>query len=220
MADGGKTDKRNELKSEIAQGKPRDKDGHFVKAEKGAKDEKSQNPVLRFFNHDGADYQSGTGERKDDLIDLRIHNPLKRITELLEDIKRQKAFNFTVKGSLGIMGVFLTLSLFGIFGGGQVLCEKGTQVEIGVIRQLSFLREDPSESIPVLSQIVDYFSPRQKRPLFVLVGADESVLQIPYSRNVDLAGFANYRVIATGSLNACSNTLTITDQSAIEAYIK
>jgi len=36
--------------------------------------------------------------------------------ELLQDIKKQKAFSFTLKGSLGIAGVALALGMFGIFG--------------------------------------------------------------------------------------------------------
>lgn len=226
MSEYKESEETRELKSEIAKDKPRDEEGHFIHTEQpsGAHptDNAAVNPISKFFSE-----HTHYSKSQDDLIDLHVGNPLKRITLLLEDIKRQKAFNFTVKGSLGIMGVFLTLSIFGIFGGGQILCEKGTQVEIGTIRQLQVTLEDPSTGIPVLAQILDYFRPVQKRPKFVLIKSDKTVIQLPYSRNVDLTKFTNpvfpqlgQEVIITGNYNSCSQTLTVKDPSAIEPYNK
>lgn len=125
------------------------------------------------------------------------------------------------------MGVFLTLSVFGIFGGGQIFCDKGTQVEIGTIRQLQILEEDPSSGIPVISQILDYFKSRQKRQKFVLIKGDDTVIQLPFSIRVDLTKYTNpvypqlgQKVIAAGNYNSCSQTLTIKDPYAIEPYNK
>ncbi len=221
------SEETRELKSEIAQQKLRDEEGHFVHTEQPtgsfeSNEKPAGNPISKFFSE-----HTHYSKSQDDLIDLHVGNPLRRIALLLEDIKRQKAFNFTLKGSLGIMGVLLTLSVFGIFGGGQVLCERGTQVEIGTVRQLQIVEEDPSTGIPVLAQILDYFRPVQKRPKFVLIKNDESVIQLPYSRNVDLTKFTNpispdlgQKVIATGNYNSCSQTLTVKNPLAVEPYNK
>ena len=199
-----------------------DSQAKAVKDEERNKEEEPGNHISKFFSD-----HTHVSKAKDALIDLRIGNPLKRITELLEDIKRQKAFNFTLKGSLGIMGVFLTLSIFGIFGGGQILCDKGTQVEIGTIRQLQVLEEDSSSKIPVLSQILDYFTIKQKRFKYILIKSDDKVIQLPYSIRVDLAKFTNpinpqlnQKVIATGNYDSCSGTLTIKDPASIEFFNK
>lgn len=227
MSDYKESEETRELKSEIAQQKPRDEEGHFIHTDQTqpsseASAKADQNPISKFFSE-----HTHYSKSQDDLIDLHIGNPLRRIALLLEDIKRQKAFNFTVKGSLGIMGVILTLSIFGIFGGGQILCDRGTQVEIGTVRQLQITQEDPSSGIPVLSQILDYFRPKQMRPKFVLIKNDETVIQLPYSNKVDFAGFTNpvfpqisEKVIATGNYNSCSQTLTIKSPSALEPYNK
>lgn len=225
MSEYKENEETRELKSDIAQQKPRDEEGHFVHAEQPTPEasiKTDQNPISKFFSE-----HTHYSKSQDDLIDLHIGNPLKKIAELLEDIKRQKAFNFTLKGSLGIMGALLTLSVFGIFGGGQVLCDRGTQVEIGTIRQLQIFQEDPSSGIPVLSQMLDYFRPQQSRPKFVLIKNDDTVIQLPYSRNVDLTKFTNpvypelgQKVVATGNYNSCSQTLTIKDPSALEPYSK
>lgn len=139
---------------EIARTETRDNQGHFVKAGQPQTSQESPtnaptgspetqakpagNAIWRFF----AKY-ANSSKSQDDLIDAHIGNPFVKIMTLLEEIKRQKAFNFTLKGSLGIMGVVLTLSVFGIFGGGQILCDRGTQVEIGTVRQLQVSQEDP-----------------------------------------------------------------------------
>ncbi|MDO8658298.1 MAG: hypothetical protein Q7K55_06155 [Candidatus Levybacteria bacterium] len=78
----------------------------------------------------------GKTEDKDTLIDVHVNNPLKRIVELLQDIKKQKVFSFSVKGSLGIAGIALVLTGIGIFGGTEAFCSKGAQSHIGTIKAL------------------------------------------------------------------------------------
>src|SRR5438046_1279755 len=73
----------------------------------------------------------------DDILDVHIGNPLYKITKLLEEIKKQKAFSFTLKGSLGIAGVVLAFTFLGVLGAGNVLCSKGVQSEIGVVQILN-----------------------------------------------------------------------------------
>ena len=82
------------------------------------------------------------------LVDVHVNNPLKKVIALLEEIKKQKAFSFTLKGSLGIMGVFLALSVFGIFGGGKLLCDKGLQTKVGELRVLQLTEEATDPDVP------------------------------------------------------------------------
>jgi len=48
---------------------------------------------------------TGNYKGEDDILDIHIGNPFRRIIALLEDLKKQKAFSFTLKGSLGIAGL-------------------------------------------------------------------------------------------------------------------
>jgi hypothetical protein len=115
---------------------------------------------------------------KDELLDIHVGNPLRRITELLEDIKKQKAFSFTLRGSLGIMGVALAFSTFGIFGGSKLLCDKGTQSYIGTVKQLTYTEEG---DYPFLTKLSDAYS--------ILIGGRPSekpttrlILHLPHPR--------------------------------------
>lgn len=208
----------SELKSEIAQHKPRDEEGHFIHAERSEVPSAAEgsNPISKFFSE-----HTHYSKSQDDLLDIHVGNPLRRITKLLEDIKKQKAFSFTLKGSLGIMGVFLALSVFGIFGGGKILCDKGVRTEIGTVKMLQVMDES-FPSIPIFSQILSAveWTPKQMHNKTVLIKNDETVIRLPYSRNVDFAKYTGYPVIATGNYDSCSQTLSVTNPGAMEMYVK
>lgn len=207
----------SEAKSEIAQEKPRDEEGHFIHVEPPKDPERPLSPQEKVAKYFGA--HTTYDKSQDDILDVHVGNPLRKITQLLEEIKKQKAFSFTLKGSLGIAGVALALGVFGIMGAGNLLCEKGVQKEIGVMKVLNVQEEDPA-SVPFLSGFIDFFAPRQKHNSVVLVKNDESVISIPYSKNVNFAQYANYPVIATGNYDSCGQSLKVNEASAVEIYLR
>lgn len=158
-------------------------------------------------------------KNKDDLLDVHIGNPLRRITELLEEIKRQKAFSFTLKGSLGIAGVALALGVFGILGGGRILCDKGIQTQLGTIKMLA-VQEKELDGLPIISNILDWFNPKPTYNRTILIREDNSAIRLPYSREVNLSQYNNLGVITTGNYDSCAQTLTIKDPTAVEIYNK
>lgn len=201
------------LKSEVASSKPRDEKGKFIKIPNVVP---SKNVVENFLLSHTGNYKN-----QDDLLDIKIGNPLGKIVKLLEEIKRQKAFSFTVKGSLGIAGVVLTLSIFGIFGGSQMLCEKGIQSHVGVIKVLEY-REIYQKRVPVLSYFLDLVSPpvKQIKNRIVLIKYDSNTIYLPFSESIDITKFANLPVIITGNYNACSQTLAVNDSNSIEVFAR
>jgi len=212
-----KTRKKTPKKSAAAKTKIRDQEGHFLSEEEAIKylqDQKNAAKILRDNIHKAS---NGHEDSDDDLLDIHVGNPLEKITKLLEDLKKQQSFSFTLKGSLGIMGVFLTLSIFGVLGGGQVLCDKGTQSQIGTIKTLQILEKD-SKDIPYIQNLIDYFRPKVERNRIVLIKSDYSAVTLPYSRFVDLKQYENAVVIATGHLDSCSQKLTIKDPKAVELF--
>lgn len=169
-----------------------------------------KDPISKFFKEN-----TKYSKNNDDLIDIHVGNPLQRIITLLEEIKKQKAFSFTLKGSLGIMGVFLTLSVFGVFGGGKILCDKGSQSHIGIVRILQIEDTIPSQ-IPLLDPFLEYFAPKQKHKRSILIKNDSSIVKLSYVRNLDFNKFTNLPVIATGNYDSCSQTLSLEDNKGME----
>lgn len=200
----------DKLKSEATTSKPRDEKGHFI----SVPDYKTaKNPLEKFLLSHTGNYKD-----QDDLLDIRIGNPLRRVVELLEDIKKQKAFSFTLKGSLGIAGVVLVLSVFGLFGGSKIICDKGIQSQIGTVRVLNY-REIYSDSIPFVDYVLDFFAPAQKliKNRVVLVNNDQTIY-LPFTKEVDFKKYSDLAVLVTGNYNSCSKTLILSDPSAIEIY--
>lgn len=202
---------KDKLKSEVTSSRPRDEKGHFIKIEDSSF---AKNPLEKFL-------LSHTGNYKDqeDLLDIRIGNPLGRIINLLEEIKNQKAFSFSIKGSLGIAGVFLVVSMFGIFGGGKILCDKGTQSHIGMVKILE-AREIYTKPVPVISYLLELVAPSQKqiKKRMILINNEYQTINLPFSEEIDIAKFDNYSVIATGDYNSCTKTLLVEDSSSIQIF--
>ncbi|MEK7605330.1 MAG: hypothetical protein AAB478_02275 [Patescibacteria group bacterium] len=198
---------------------PHDSHGHFIHKFPTPPKPGSQPSLTEklFPTHVSVDHKV----TQDALLDVHIGNPLRRITQLLEEIKRQKAFSFTLKGSLGIMGVALALSVFGFFGSSKVLCDKGTQTLSGTIKSLSVM--DRPAQIPVLSTVINsanYLLFHKGWPTgtkrYVLVDLkDASTIGLQASES-DLNSFLNQVVYITGGYDSCSRVLKVTQPHAIE----
>lgn len=156
---------------------------------------------------------------QDDLLDIHVGNPLRRITQVLEEIKKQKAFSFTLRGSLGVMGVALVLGTFGVFGGEKMLCNKGMQSKIGMVKVLQASDIEKSDLF-LVGNIVDWmgtFSGKTKtRPRILLIERDGGTVSLPYTSKVDIESYSNQGVIATGDYDSCSETLKVTSTTGIE----
>ncbi|HVZ12076.1 MAG TPA: hypothetical protein VG965_03520 [Patescibacteria group bacterium] len=152
----------------------------------------------------------------DDLVDIHVGNPLHKIVLLLEEIKKQKAFSFTLKGSLGIAGVALAIGLFGVLGGGQILCEKGTQTLTGKIQVLNYMDYEKSD-IPFIGDYIDLVTKPAMHNRAVLIRDDETTVRIPYDRHLpDLRQYVYLKTLVTGAYNSCDQTITLSDPASIE----
>ena len=161
----------------------------------------------------------------DTLINVHIGNPLRRITELLEEIKKQKAFSFTLKGSIGIMGVALALSFLGFFGTTHALCDKGVQTHKGVVKVLKVTDAEPDHVVAKIQRIIKYFSTflspddnTSPRYRYILELSDNTTIHLNRGRDASFTPFKDKAVYATGNYDSCSKQLTIQTPEAIEEY--
>lgn len=228
---------------DVASKMERDEHGHFNKKAEESSNPSSSSSPRRSSSEGGSKpsdpsrlaflksiFPTGTSFTKDadedTLIDVHVNNPLKRIVDLLQDIKRQKVFSFSLKGSLGLAGVALVLTGIGVFGGSQAFCTKGIQSHIGTIKVLQTQEEVTQSSIPIVSQIPLISQIAQKvlpsqtisRNRVILVKSDNTTIHLIPSRNFSLAEFTNLPVIATGDYNSCSQTLSLKDKNDIEIF--
>ncbi len=203
---------------QTAQQMPRDNEGHFAKKPTPStinNEPSTMNPVSKFLS-DHTTYS----KNQDDLLNIHIGNPLRKLVSLLEDIKKQKAFSFTLKGSLGLVGVVVALSLFGIFGTDKLFCNKGIQSQVGVIKVLNF-KEERSNSFLSQVPILNTLYPIPNTAIInriVLVKKDDSVIKLENIKSEEVTKFSTLRVIVTGNYDSCSESLKIPDTKSIELY--
>jgi hypothetical protein len=160
---------------------------------------------------------------EDTLLDIKIGNPLRKITKLLEDIKKQKAFSFTVKGSLGVAGIVMVLTTFGIFGGTKAFCSKGIQSHIGTVRELQMV-DTPERSYIIERAMVVWDAitgndfTRKYRQKMVLIKDNNDVLTIKERIDgLQLTRFSGM-VLVTGDYDSCAHTVTVKDINGVESY--
>lgn len=196
-------DRDKNLKSEAAKEKPRDAHGHFIKDVKDAVEKVTE------FSHKASDDEK--------LVKVEVNDPLAKIYRLLEQLKQQKAFAFNLKGSLGLAGIAVTLSIFGLFGGSKVLCDKGIQTQIGTVRILNSLEPEPS-GVPLIGFVVDFLrgtlGTQTAHNRIVLELEDTSTIYLPRTK-ASPQTFKDQLIYATGQYDNCSKVLKV---NSIEAY--
>lgn len=180
----------------------------------GAGAEKRSNPLTSFI-HDNSRVKKS---QDDELIDIHIGNPLRKITKLLEDIKQQKAFSFTLKGSLGIMGIAVVLGTFGIMGGTRAFCEKGIQTRIGKITSLTYedsLKPNLFSYFPFLED----FAGGKTEKRTVLIEEDRSVLKLIFKNHFSAIALSyNTDYFVTGSYDSCTQSITLENPNSLQPY--
>jgi len=178
----------------------RDAKGHFAKS----------SPTAKFLN--GLVSSSSNVSNDQTLVDIHVNNPLHKIVELLQDIKTQKAFSFTLKGSVGLAGIAVAFAVVGVFGSNKILCDKGVQSVAGTVRILQ-VGEPSSQSQPLLNRIKALLGiatlSKETGSKRVILITNSNTIHLVFSRQSDAAAYANLSVIATGQYNTCNQELTV-----------
>lgn len=176
--------------------------------------EKRSNPLMSLL-HDNSRVRKA---QDDELIDIHIGNPLRKITKLLEEIKQQKAFSFTLKGTLGVMGIAVVLGTFGVLGGSRAFCEKGIQTRIGKINTLNYedaLKPNLFSYIPLLEAFIG----EKTNNRTVLIGSDNSVLRIVFKNHFSkTALIQSSEYLITGPFDSCSQSITVESSQSIQPF--
>ena len=144
------------------------------------------------------------------LVDVKVNNPLHKIVELLQDIKKQKAFSFTLKGSVGIMGVSAIVLGTGAFGGSRILCNKGSQTKIGVVRVLSVTQTAQDHPLRAkIGEIIGRSYKTETTKAVILMDANKETMNLVSKRKGFAEGFEGQEVMVTGQYNACMQELSV-----------
>lgn len=187
---------------------PQDEHGHFVSKDPGQK--------MGGLLH--------TSEIDDEstLVDLRVANPLHRITKLLQDIKSHQSTTISMRFTIPLIALPIVLFVAFQLGRAQTSCSPIFATQVGTVRLLSI--EVPQEKTSWFGEVFNYlpgtFKP-QKTVIFthenraVLLTVDGQTLTLLPAPGIQLAGFNNQNVLVTGNYSACNKAITLDNPANI-----
>lgn len=158
---------------------------------------------------------SSIKETTDDetILDIKVHNPLKRIAKLLEDIKRHQTTTISLRFTIPLIALPVVLFVVFQIGRAQSLCAQTFTTQRGMIQVVSL--KVPAKSPSPLQLVLSFF-PAIPKPTTDLVDQDRAILltnseviHIVHSSDLDLMPFRGESVLLTGNYSACTRSMTL-----------
>lgn len=205
------------MKAAIAVKRVRDANGHFIKSD-----------LINVAENKTADDEA--------LVDVKITNPLRKITAILRQIKNKQStvvdFKFTIP--LVALPLFMLLA-FSLGKAGGVACGGNTQTKIGLLYTLQASNTNQSTglftktkqtvaaNLPFLAPLLTTNeSPRGEagqRPTTnhqILIQRDNTAITIENPKNVQLTSYNTRQVFVTGKVNTCESTIEVQNDSDVQ----
>lgn len=151
------------------------------------------------------------------ILDIKVHNPLKRITQLLQDLKKHQTTTVSLRFTIPLIALPIVLFVAFQIGRAQTLCAQTFTTQAGTIQVLQV--KVPRTAPTALSLVLSFF-PSVPQPTADLVDQERAILLLPTSevvhiihpRTVDVTPFVGQSVLLTGNYSACTRSITLDHQ--------
>lgn len=166
-------------------------------------------------------------ETEDDstLIDIKVTNPLKRIYELLQDIKKHQSTTFSLRFTIPLIALPIFLFVAFQLGRSSYVCTQEFTSKKGIIkitkvdiptRQDGFLtRLWNNLGAPVISSMSSNYVTEERMLLDNQTG---SIIQVISAKAIDVQKYKDQAVIITGTYSSCTETITLNSENNITLY--
>lgn len=151
------------------------------------------------------------------ILDIKVHNPLKKITQLLQDLKKHQTTTVSLRFTIPLIALPIVLFVAFQIGRAQTLCAQTFTTQAGTIQVLQV--KVPRTAPTALSLVLSFF-PSVPQPTADLVDQERAILLLPTSevvhiihpRTVDVVPFVGQSVLLTGNYSACTRSITLDHQ--------
>ena len=166
-------------------------------------------------------------ETEDDatLIDIKVTNPLKRIYELLQDIKKHQSTTFSLRFTIPLIALPIFLLVAFHLGRGSYVCTQEFTSKKGIIKIVNI-------DVPVVNE--NFFS-----NLWVKLGLPDTdgtstlyttndrvlldsqtgeIVQVLTAKAIDINKYQDRNVIVSGTYSTCTHTMTLNSENNISIY--
>ncbi len=151
------------------------------------------------------------------ILDIKVHNPLKRITQLLQDLKKHQTTTVSLRFTIPIIALPIVLFVAFQIGRAQTLCAQTFTTQAGTVQVLQV--KVPRAAPTALSLVLSFF-PSVPQPTADLIDQERAILLLPSSevvhiihpRTVEVFPFVGQSVLLTGNYSACTRSITLDHQ--------
>lgn len=166
-------------------------------------------------------------ETEDDstLIDIKVTNPLKRIYELLQDIKKHQSTTFSLRFTIPLIALPIFLFVAFQLGRGSYVCTQEFTSRKGVIKLITVdmpVRRDTFFSkiwnnlgVPAISSPSSDYVTEERVLLDNQIG---DIVQILPTKAIDIRQYHDQSVIVSGTYSSCTKIMTLNSANNIVLY--
>lgn len=157
----------------------------------------------------GRFFKLAQDENGEELVDVKIHNPFKRLYALLQQIKAHQRTTFGFKISIPLLALPIVLAfVFGLGGFGLAriwpLCQETQVTMVGTVYSLGEVTPASTRSwIPFWPQ------PSPTPVERVILYREQETLSLRGEKGIDLGSFHGQVVAVVGKRSECTGTLRV-----------
>ncbi len=156
------------------------------------------------------------------IIDIKITNPLKRIYELIQEIKKHQTTTFNLKFTIPLIA--LPIFLFAAFkiGQGQGACRQFYKSKTGLVRVLSIdVPQESKDRITFLSSLLSFIPSFEPTTYYIeesrtiLIDNNGNTTTILHPKYINFSLLDNKKVIITGEYSSCASVLSVVSEKNV-----
>ncbi len=165
--------------------------------------------------------QTEKGTDDETLVDIKITNPLHRITQILQEIKDHQATTFSFRFTIPIIALPIFLLVAFQLGRSETRCTESFVTKVGTLKTIEVVvpesrswMKDILSAVPFLPISSDT-TVKVRRSL--LLTPDNQTFTIEQKAGVMVVPFENQQVFLTGAYNPCSQVVSLDSQQNISS---
>lgn len=154
------------------------------------------------------------GKDEETLVDLKITNPLHRITQILQDIKNHQSTTFSFKFTIPLIALPVFLLIAFQLGRSQTACSEVFSSKIGTIKNIQVLApKEKNDTLANFFSFVPFVSRKTSNATLeeraLLINSQNELFTILRTKPIDLTVFENQNVIISGTISNCAHTISL-----------
>lgn len=199
----------SQKRSKQASIRPRDASGHFLPKDRriktSVKTSGGVNVLSKLFKKEEAE--------DDALVNLKVSNPLKKIINILQELKAKQATTVSLRFTIPLIALPVAFLIAFQLGRSQANCISNYSSRPGTLKIIPV-----STNTNLIPYLPDIFNIRQKvfEEKALLVNNNETISILGNAPN--LKQFENQPVIVTGNYSSCEQTISLDFSENIKRY--